>query len=604
MKKNLLFILLVFMTAFASAQDVGENAIFSILPPSAFEGTYPYVPMSASDPGWPNVPDPNDPANAVIGFIAVGYDDGTYVDPDTGDQGADSMGCGPLINGDEIAGKIALIHRGSCNFSLKAYNAQVAGAIGVMIVNVDGQGLGGMLAGDSGNALVIPSWLIDDIDAVTSWRSEIDAGVMEAFFGNKFGLVPNDVGIAANDVFHAEQFSTPRVLAQSATEFSVKLGAGIINYGSDDQTEVTLSAEITLNGNVLYDETSETPVAMASGDTTFFELPDFSQDSYASGLYELTYSANLPVDDGFTSDNEFAADFMVSDSIFSYGTVTDEGEPKGVSYSRGDDQTGDASSCIAFTDPHASRVVVEGLTFSATAGSDLDPDGLSGVIVDVFLYEWQDQFADADDPNFGIAADGSTLNQLTLGSYEYAEDLDGENVYVPFGDVITLEDDLRYLFCMTYFIEDVFTGHDGQSMDYTRNFETYRQPINVQEGENDEGWSSFGIDSSFSLIPAITVNMKDPTFVDAIKEEANRVEITPFPNPTANEINIPVGANYGQTLIDVYDIAGKKVKSVNITTTSYEIIKFNVSDLDNGAYIFKMNFEDGSYSNFNVVVNN
>ena len=605
MKKNLLFILLVFMTAFASAQDVGENAIFSILPPSAFEGTYPYVPMSASDPGWPNVPDPNDPANAVIGFIAVGYDDGTYVDPDTGDQGADSMGCGPLINGDEIAGKIALIHRGICNFSLKAYNAQVAGAIGVMIVNVDGAGLGGMLAGDSGNALVIPSWLIDDIDAVTSWRSEIDAGVMEAFFGNKFGLFPDDVGIASNDVFHAEQYSTPRALAQSATEFSVKLGAAIINYGSADQSDVTLNATIMLDGNEIYNETSETPVSVASGDTSFFELPDFSQDTYASGLYELTYTSIIPAEDGFPSDNAYSADFMVSDSIFSYGTVKPDGEPNNAIYFSGDNIPSgtEASYCIQFTDPHASRMIVEGLTFSASAGSELDPDGLIGVIVDVQVYEWEDEFADANDPGFGIAADGSSLNQLTAGEYEYLENLENQNIYVPFADVLALEDDLRYLFCMTYTQENIFAGHDSRTMDYTRNFETYLQPINVQQGENDAGWSTFGVDSSFSLIPAITVRMRDPLY-DAINEEVKRVEITPFPNPTANEINIPVGANYGQTLIEVYDITGKKVKSVNLTTTKFEIIKFNVSDLDNGAYIFKMNFEDGSFSNFNVVVNN
>ena len=602
MKKNVLFILFVFIASFAIAQDIGEDAIFSILPPSDFEGTYPYVPMTGVD--WDNVPDPNDPANAIIGFVAVGYDDGTWEDPN-GDFSADSMGCGPLINPDEIAGKIALIHRGACNFTLKAYNAQAAGAIGTMIINVDGAALGGMLAGDSSLALVTPVWLIDDIETVTQWRSEIDAGVMEAFFGNKFGLFPDDVGIASSDVFHAEQYSTPRALAQSATEFSVKVGAAIINYGSDDQSEVTLNATITLNGNEIYNETSETPVSISSGDTTFLILPDFSQDTYASGLYELTYTSNIPAEDGFPSDDAFSADFMVSDSIFSYGTVMSDGEPNNVTFFSGDNISSgtEASICIAFTDPNASRMIVEGLTFSATAGSDLDPDGLTGVIIDAQVYEWEDEFADADDPNFGIASDGSSLNLLTAGEYEYPENLENQNIYVPFDAVLTLEDDLRYLFCMTYTQEFIFPGHDARTMDYTRNFDTYRQPINVQQGENDAGWSTFGVDSSFSLIPAITVSMKDPTY-DAINETAQRVEITPFPNPTANEINIPVGNNYGQTLIDVYDIAGKKVKSLNVTTSSFEILKVNVSDLDNGAYIFKMNFEDGSFSNFNVVVNN
>ena len=338
---------------------------------------------------------------------------------------------------------------------------------------------------------------------------------------------------------------------------------------------------------------------MVSGDTTWFDLPDFSQSSYESGFYELTYTANSSVEDDFPSDDSFDASFMISDSIFAYSRVKLDGEPNGVSYSRGDDQTGDASSCITFTDPNASRMVVEGLTFSFSTSLD----DITGEIIDIYIYEWEDEFVDADDPNFGISPDGSSLAEVALGSYEYPDNLENDNIYVPFDEVTTLQDDVRYLFCASYISEELFAGHDGQTMDYTTNFETFRQPINLQQGENDAGWSTFGIDSSFAAIPAITVSMKDPLY-DAIREEANRVEITPFPNPTANEINIPVGNNYGQTLIDVYDIAGKKVKSLNVSTTSFEILKVNVSDLDNGAYIFKMNFEDGSFSNFNVVINN
>lgn len=55
-------------------------------------------------------------------------------------------GCSPAENPGQIAGKIALIDRGSCNFSDKARNAQAAGAIGAIIVNNAGNsapGLGG-----------------------------------------------------------------------------------------------------------------------------------------------------------------------------------------------------------------------------------------------------------------------------------------------------------------------------------------------------------------------------------------------------------------------------------------------------------------------------
>ena len=137
-------------------------------------------------------------------------------------------------------------------------------------------------------------------------------------------------------------------------------------------------------------------------------------------------------------------------------------------------------------------------------------------------------------------------------------------------------------------------------MDYTQNLDVYMQPL--WPLDNDGEWfgvTHFGLDNC----PAISVNMKDPLF-DDIYEESRRVEINSFPNPTAHVLNIPIGNNDGLTLIDVFDIAGKKVKSLNVTTTSFEVLKVNVSDLDNGAYIFRMNFEDGSFSNFNVVVNN
>ena len=589
MKKTLLIALFTI-----GAMGLNAQVVFNILSPENVAGSYDLTYVGPPTWGGDSL---ELPENSITGELVIARD---------GTEG-DTMLCEAAINGDEIAGKIAVLWRRTCEFGVKALNAQNAGAIGVVIMNETGDRAGppvGMGAGQEGINVTIPVVMLSTNDGIALRPAILEGGVM-VFIGNKVGLFGDDIGITADNLLRAEQFSTPRALAQSATEFSVQVGAGIINYGTNDQTDVTLNATITLNGNEIYNETTETPVAMASGDTTFFDLPDFSQDTYVSGRYQLLYSSNITAEDEFPSDNQINADFMVSDSIFSYGTVKPDGEPNNVTFFSGDNISPgtDASVCIAFTDPHASRMIVEGLTFSASAGSELDPDGLTGVIVDANVYEWEDEFADANDPNFGISPDGSSLNLLTAGSYEYPDNFENQNIYVPFDDVLTLEDDLRYLFCMSYNQEFIFPGHDARTMDYTKNFDTYLQPINVQQGENDAGWSTFGIDSSFSLIPAITVSMKDPTY-DAINETAQRVEITPFPNPTANEINIPVGNNYGQTLIDVYDIAGKKVKSLNVNTSSFEILRVNVSDLDDGAYIFRMNFGDGSYSNFNVVVNN
>lgn len=49
-------------------------------------------------------------------------------------------GCTALTNAAAVAGKIAMVDRGACNFSVKAKNAQNAGAIGVLIGNVASSG--------------------------------------------------------------------------------------------------------------------------------------------------------------------------------------------------------------------------------------------------------------------------------------------------------------------------------------------------------------------------------------------------------------------------------------------------------------------------------
>jgi subtilisin family serine protease len=58
-----------------------------------------------------------------------------------------TLGCFPLANAAAVAGKIALIDRGTCSFIAKAQNAQLAGAIAIIVANNSGgttiQAMGG-----------------------------------------------------------------------------------------------------------------------------------------------------------------------------------------------------------------------------------------------------------------------------------------------------------------------------------------------------------------------------------------------------------------------------------------------------------------------------
>jgi uncharacterized repeat protein (TIGR01451 family) len=84
----------------------------------------------------------------VTGEVVI-VDDGSF-------EG--SKGCNPSPAG-ALAGKIAMIDRGLCDFSQKVYNAQEAGAIGAIICNFE-EGVIGMGAGANAAQVTIPSVFI------------------------------------------------------------------------------------------------------------------------------------------------------------------------------------------------------------------------------------------------------------------------------------------------------------------------------------------------------------------------------------------------------------------------------------------------------------
>ncbi|HQR47032.1 MAG TPA: PKD domain-containing protein [Thermoanaerobaculia bacterium] len=57
------------------------------------------------------------------------------LDPSDASGASTTDACSALTNASAVAGKIALVDRGSCNFTVKAANVQAAGAIGVVVAN-------------------------------------------------------------------------------------------------------------------------------------------------------------------------------------------------------------------------------------------------------------------------------------------------------------------------------------------------------------------------------------------------------------------------------------------------------------------------------------
>ena len=80
---------------------------------------------------------------------------------DAATDGSAFNGCSAATQPEEVAGKIALVDRGECEFVVKVANAQAAGAVGVVVANNEGPPFA---MGGSDASLVIPSLMVGKTD--------------------------------------------------------------------------------------------------------------------------------------------------------------------------------------------------------------------------------------------------------------------------------------------------------------------------------------------------------------------------------------------------------------------------------------------------------
>lgn len=85
-------------------------------------------------------------------------------------------GCGPIANAAEIAGNIAVVYRGNCEFGVKVLNAQNAGAIAVIVVNnAPGAPISMGVGATNPSLITISSVMTTDV-AGANIRALLDAG--------------------------------------------------------------------------------------------------------------------------------------------------------------------------------------------------------------------------------------------------------------------------------------------------------------------------------------------------------------------------------------------------------------------------------------------
>ncbi len=149
----------------ASADSGLASAVLVVNSPAGIAGNY-----AALAAGF--IPAPPNPAGQTAAVVQA-------LDPADASGPSTTDGCSPLTNAAAVAGKIALLDRGTCGFLVKVQNAQAAGAIGAIVVNnAVGDPNLTVMGGTAppGPAVTIPSVFISLADGNTI-KAQLGTGV-------------------------------------------------------------------------------------------------------------------------------------------------------------------------------------------------------------------------------------------------------------------------------------------------------------------------------------------------------------------------------------------------------------------------------------------
>ncbi|HEY0511563.1 MAG TPA: PA domain-containing protein [Thermoanaerobaculia bacterium] len=172
----------------------------------------------------------------ITGDVVVGLDPSNAAGPSTTD------GCSPLTN--SLAGKIALLDRGTCGFVVKVKNAQNAGAIAVLIAdNVAGSPPGGMAGVDP--TITIPSARISLADG-NRVKSALATGTVNATLGVNLAVragadpqgrallnAPNPL-VPGSSISHWDPIAFPNLLMEPAINADLTHGIDLTRQQMTD----------------------------------------------------------------------------------------------------------------------------------------------------------------------------------------------------------------------------------------------------------------------------------------------------------------------------------------------------------------------------------
>lgn len=500
-----------------------------ILSAGPLSGSYAHTWAEPQAGSW-STPNMLDPHERVVAPLALAFDA----------TAADSLVCEPIANAAEVNGKVALIYRGTCDYSLKAKYCQDAGAVAALIINNVPGAPAAMGAGAVGAQVTIPVFQISQADGAL-WRAALELGEeLTVLLGNKDGYYASDAGFRKTDVLMPPVLAQPALLAVNPGEFHVQVAAKVHNYGMQQVDDLVLRARVIQAGGTLYDYSSPS-FSLSAGDSSFITLPDFEQSPW-QGRYELVYTIINPGAEQHAMDNEISIPFELDDAIALAPIGTADGRPVSTIGMQPASPSGEYESCIHFRDANASRIAITGIDRYVSVNAPLT---LEGELVFTRVYQWLDGFTGLSDPAFNIAA----LAEVHEQKHSLTTNGNVEEAYLPFEEPLVLEDGIRYLICTSTFNPAIFFGYN-EDVHYAATEDVYDQP--TSPNRNGTNWFVGFVGGPVASIGARVIDAA------TIGVDEHTITLGAAPNPSDGIFQLLLG-DAGPARITVTDATGRVV---------------------------------------------
>ncbi|MEZ4960337.1 MAG: PA domain-containing protein [Saprospiraceae bacterium] len=542
---------------------------------------------------------------AGTGFSTVALSSGTWTaDAIFVDNGTatPTIGCVSLINGSELAGKIALIDRGSCNFSEKVSLAENAGAIAAIVFNnLPGDGTFAM--GLTAPVVNIPAVMLSFEDG-QAIRAELANGPVNITMGAI--VFDNNVSVDITRILNP-LFGTVPKYAVGNGQFEVPTGASVLNRGLNDAENVVVQASIDHNGSQVYSEEGTVEV-IVTGDTSDLEILPAYEPPAETGYYDLTYDVTYDTPDESSFDNSVSTSFYISENTFCKGRWDEANNRPEVTIGYTRDGGGNVMFMSGFHMTNATGAVLDSATFYVS--TTLDSFGLlsAGSFVSVYAFLWEDLNQDSmfsSDEFTTVAFNTVDLDPSLDRQWVTVNLLD----FISFNGPYTFDQDEVNLIIAPRFegTETVFFGFD-EGIDQTQRNDNnlFTSDLDIPYLQTNTWDPDSGAPGSFGVFnngmggttmgSVATAVHITPAGANAVQEPLlEDVSVNIYPNPATNrfttEVALPGVSKYLE--YSIRDASGRQLFRAKKDNVQNDKVEFNISALPTGQYFLMVRTENG-----------